>query len=377
MRIISISEEKKKYDTVEEVEELLERLREEKSEIYGVDLTENSFSFEALQVVLKEISTMPQLKLLILRGIFTQRLKEEVEKSLREIVATVDSLKELEYFDISDNALSMHGMNILVPMIENMESIKRLVLNNNGIGRDGGEALGNALEELSKKSDQLQSIEIGRNRLEDSAEKIGKSLKLFPYLDAVKIYQNSITSVCMGDFLLSIKDLQIRILDISDNFLLEHGSIIIATCINNWNIETLNISDCIVGETGFKSLVDHLETKTKVQGEFAPEREINLAYNEISSECLETIQSLQSKLSPTRFIFTGNELTQEDITAITKTANQTANEIVFEDEDDESIFSSDLLYDEKTDSSDIEELEKELAEISLHPEDPNAQINTS
>ncbi|KAI5185250.1 Ran GTPase-activating protein 1 [Nematocida homosporus] len=374
MKIVSISEEKRKYDRKEEIKEILDEIEESRNVLTGVDLSENSFSPECLLALVQLLSTIPQLETVTFKGIFTQRVKAEVEESLGYVVEYLSKLSGIKYFDLSDNALSLHGMKILCPLVEKMHTLQHLVLNNNGIGRDGGEYLAEALTALSKESVALQSIEIGRNRLEDSARKIGKALELFPYLDSVKIYQNSIPSVIIGDLLHSLMPLHLRVLDIADNFLLEHGSVVLAKCLARWNIEALNASDCLMGDRGLEALAQGIQFRSRVQGELLPEREIDLSYNEITSSSLRSLQEFMQKTAMCTLILTGNEYTSEEVEHLKVIAEQIGSDLLIKEEsEDEFDFSSEeesLKEKEKDFSDEIGILGQKLAEMSLHPDEP-------
>ncbi|OAG31699.1 Ran GTPase-activating protein 1 [Nematocida displodere] len=370
MKILSISEEKKKYNTREELIDLLKQIEESRHELIGLDISENSFSPECILELVKAISAIPTMEIVTFKGVFTGRGKEEVEESLRHIAEYLRKLEGLTYFDISDNALSLHGMKLLSPLIEKMDSLRHLVLNNNGIGRDGGSYLAESLTVLSKSNNGLQSIEVGRNRLEDSAKAIGAALELFPYLDSVKIYQNSINAVIMSDFLLSLSVLSIRVLDIGDNFLLEHGSRALSKCLNHWSVEVLNISDCLMGDSGVTVLASQLAQNTRIQGELLGEIVFDLSYNDLTEDTFQHTQTLLEKLPAARFILTGNELSADHIETLSQIAAYKGGEVLFEEEED-LVFSSE---EKEEPEEDLASLEEQLADIVLsHHTEPQTK----
>ncbi|KAI5165101.1 Ran GTPase-activating protein 1 [Nematocida sp. AWRm78] len=368
MQIISIAEEKKMYNTAEDVHGLVERIKKSAETLKGIDLSENSFSPDALEAVLIELSKIEEMEIVIFKGIFTQRVKEQVYPSLQSIVKYLTPLKKIAYFDISDNALSLHGMEILSPMIEKMHLLKHLVMNNNGIGIDGGEFLSQALENLSKESKVLESLEVGRNRLEESATKLGKALSLFPCFDALKIYQNSINSINTGNLLTSLSTLNMRILDISDNFLLEYGSTVLSQAMKSWPIEYLNIADCMMSDKGVEVLANALPEHIYIQGELVSEKEIDMSYNDITDESLDSIRAIIKKICHTKFILTGNEIGKDEISQIKKEAEMTTCEIEFEEEDDELVFSSEEKEKTASDEEIIRKLEEQISEIVIQKE---------
>lgn len=374
MKIISISEEKKMYNTEEDVKSLVEKIRKTAETLQGIDLSENSFSPEALKSVLVELSKAKELEIVVFRGIFTQRVKEQVISSLKDIVDCLISHEKIGYFDISDNALSYHGMEVLVPLVEKMTNLKHLVMNNNGIGIDGGEFLSKALETLSKESNKLESLEIGRNRLEESATKLGKALSLFTNFDSLKIYQNSISSVNIGDLFNSLENQNMRVLDISDNFLLEYGSVILSKCILKWSIEYLNISDCMMSDKGVGIFAQSIPVTTILQGELVPEKEIDLSYNDITEESTEHIKEMIRKSPSTKFILTGNELQKKDIDQIKRLAEETTCEIEFEEEDD-LMFTSEEKEEASSDNEAVHEIEEKIAEITI--QNPSHEVETN
>lgn len=365
------------YNTAEEVSSLAENIRKSASTLQGIDLSENSFSPEALQAVLIELNKAEKLEVVVFKGIFTQRVKEQVNSSLSDIVKYLSSHKKIAYFDISDNALSLYGMEILVPLVEKMHSLKHLVMNNNGIGIDGGEYLSNALETLSKESNELQSLEVGRNRLEESATKLGKALSLFPNFDVLKIYQNSISSINMGDLFNSLANQNMRVLDVSDNFLLEYGSRILSGCIANWSVEYLNLSDCMMSDKGIDIFAQTIPRTTILQGELLPEKEVDLSYNDITEESVESIKVIIRKLPSTKFILTGNELQKKEIDQIKKLAENTTCEIEFEEEEEEDLmFSSEEKDQIPSDEEEtMHRLEEAISELIIQK--PTKEVETN
>jgi len=376
MKILSISEEKRIYTKKEEVEELVKRIEEIKETLKEIDLTENSFSAEALAEVLKALAQAKQLEVVILRGIFTQRGKTEVEQSLRHIAEYVGELEEVQFFDISDNALSLYGMEILSPMIGKMKNLRHLVINNNGIGRGGGEHLASCLKSLSKINNKLESLEVGRNRLEDTAKLVAESLKEFTYLDSVKMYQNSIGALVIGEVLDALYPMNIRVLDLGDNFLLEHGAIALARCMEKWNIEVLDVSDCLIGDKGFQALNTRIGHKIRIPGELAGLRTINLTYNEITSESLESVKSFIEKFPSSEIHLSGNEFEKKEVEEITAAAEQSGVEVVYEEEES-LVFSSEAegkeeeKEEEEKEEKDLSALEEKISELSVKKTEKN------
>ncbi|KFG27119.1 uncharacterized protein NESG_00194 [Nematocida ausubeli] len=376
MQIISIAEEKKMYNTVEDVQDLVERIKESAATLKGIDLSENSFSPEALEQVLIELSKIEEIETVIFKGIFTQRVKEQVYPSLQSIVKYITPLKKIVYFDISDNALSFNGMEILAPMIEKMHVLKHLVMNNNGIGIDGGVFLAKALENLSKESTALESLEVGRNRLEESATKLGKALELFPCLDSLKIYQNSINTINIGNLLTSLGCLSMRILDISDNFLLEYGSKVLSESMKNWPIEYMNIADCIMSDKGLAVFESALVEHISVQGELISEKEIDMSYNDITEESVDILRAIVRKSNDTKLVLTGNEIGKQEMQLIMKDAENTTCEIEFEEEEDDLMFSSEEKEKTISDEEDVmRKLEEQISEITLKKSEENTSFS--
>lgn len=335
MQLVSISEEKRKYNVREDVLHLTERLEKEREEVTGVDISENSFSSECILEIVQVLGAMPNVKIVNFKGIFTGRQKEDVEESLRHICKHLAPLRGITYLDMSDNALSVHGMEILTPLIPKLESLEHLVLNNNGMGVDGGAFLAEALGELSQKSRKLESIEVGRNRLEKSISAIGESLAKFPFMDTIRVYQNGISCTSMCEFLKEIAALRVRVLDLNDNFLLTHGAHVLGTCMNAWDIEVLNASDCLIGDMGMAEMCKALQHKTELQGSLSQAMEIDLSYNEISDEAVSEVEGVLSKLCTSKIILTGNEFGSSSIALLNAAAWEKGGSVLYEEEDEE------------------------------------------
>lgn len=367
MKIVSISEEKKKYNVPQDVQGLVSELQDARESAQVVDLSENSFGPECLLEVVKAISAMKEVKILNFKGIFTGRQKEEVEEGLRHVCKHLSGMESVSYLDMSDNALSLHGMEILAPLVSSLPGLEHLVFNNNGIGIDGGIFLAQALEALSQKSNKLESVEIGRNRLESSVSKIAKSLMLFPHLDTVRVFQNGISCSSVCEFLRELRSLKIRVLDLSDNFLLTHGSEVLGECLNGWDIENLNVSECLVGDLGMGEINRVLLHKSEIQGVFSTVKEVDFSYNEISDSSIEEINDFIEKIGSAKLVFTGNDLSPPSVKTLADNAWDKGGLFVFMEEDEELIFSE----DEESGDTAKEELEeaslaRELESLSLN-----------
>ena len=74
-------------------------------------------------------------------------------------------MQHLAEVDFSDNALNLDGAKSIVPLLEGCLSLKKLRLNNTGVGPFGGQFIGNAL---------IQAV--------DTAAKLGKSYGLTQFV---------------------------------------------------------------------------------------------------------------------------------------------------------------------------------------------------
>lgn len=164
MHYVAKIEGKRMWDKVEDIEKVLSDLRDLREQITGIELSSNSLGFEAAKALAEEIKNIPNLEVVIYRDIFVSRLKQDLPKSLLELIKAIED-KNIRVLDLSDNAFGPIGVAAFDFFLRKTKTLKELYIENNGLGPEGAEQVAQSLFENEEIS--LQLLHINRNRLEN------------------------------------------------------------------------------------------------------------------------------------------------------------------------------------------------------------------
>jgi Ran GTPase-activating protein 1 len=156
------------WNKPEEIQKVIDELREGKDKITGIELSSNSLGYDVAKALAEEIKELNNLTHVNYRDIFVSRLKTDLPKSLFELVSAIDG-KNITILDLSDNAFGPIGVQSFDFFIKKTKSLKELYVENNGLGPEGSESLANAI--LENDDLKLDVLSINRNRLEDKGGK--------------------------------------------------------------------------------------------------------------------------------------------------------------------------------------------------------------
>ncbi len=121
------------WNKPEEIQKVIDELREGKDNITGIELSSNSLGYDVAKALSDEIKNIANLTHVNYRDIFVSRLKTDLPKSLFELVTAIDG-KNITILDLSDS-----------------ESLANAILSNDDL--------------------KLDILSINRNRLEDKGGK--------------------------------------------------------------------------------------------------------------------------------------------------------------------------------------------------------------
>lgn len=314
--------------------------------------------------------------------IFTRRLRAEIPEALRYFTESLLLQKGLEKIDFSDNAFGPDGIEPLVPLIANHPTLKHLRLNNNGLGPGGGMMLAQAITDaaaqpsLEGKGGRLESLICGRNRLETSAAALGKALGLHPRLKWLQLPQDGIRPESMKALLLQLKTCTaLTYLDVQDNTFTDAASLTLAEVLPSLtSLETLNLSDCMLGAKGSIAILDALAVQCPEV--LANIKQLYLQFAEMDKRGAKKLAALLPSLTGLqRLEINGNAFssTGEEVEAIKKAIEETLQKDVEEVldeldemESDEEEEKEEESEDEEVDSADEEEKET-LQKIMASP----------
>ena len=164
MYYVAKVEGKRMWDKVEDIQSVLEYLRENREKITGIELSSNSLGFNAATALAEEIRELKNLEIVNYRDIFVSRKKEDLPNSLYELVKAIED-KNIKVLDLSDNAFGPIGVKSFDFFIRKTKTLKELHIENNGLGPEGAEMLANSL--LENDEIKLETLILNRNRLEN------------------------------------------------------------------------------------------------------------------------------------------------------------------------------------------------------------------
>ena len=175
---------KRMWDTASDVEPIIKQLQANRDLITGIELSSNSLGFEAAKALAEEIKELANLQVVIYRDIFVSRKKEDLPKSLLELIKAIAD-KNIRVLDLSDNAFGPIGVSAFDFFLKKTTALKELLIENNGLGPEGAEMVAQSL--LDNPEILLDTLIINRNRLENKgAIAISKVLHKMKSLKTVK-----------------------------------------------------------------------------------------------------------------------------------------------------------------------------------------------
>lgn len=195
---------------------------------------------------------------------------------------------DLLELDLSDNAFGPAGAQPLIDFLSNTKTLQTLRLNNNGLGIGGGTMIAQALQanadkaKAENRASSLRTIICGRNRLEDGSSKaLARAFASHGTLEVVRMPQNGIRSDGIRTIVEGLRECKnLKHLDLQDNTFTVKGSKALAAALGSWpQLETLNVSDCLLSRKGSICVFGALHQNTQL-------RELMAQYNEIQADAI-------------------------------------------------------------------------------------------
>ena len=267
---------KVKWDDVNDLEQMINEITENKSKITSLELTHNSIGIECAKKLSSAIALIENLSSVNYRDLFVSRLKEDLPISLKYLMESLMN-KKIKFLDLSDNAFGPIAIPSFDFFLKNAESLEHLELENNGLGPEGAEMVFNALLENDKI--KLKTIKVNRNRLEEKGAKcLAKVIKKMKSFEHIEMYQNGINTEGMKEVFLSLKENKnIKILKLNDNLIKDSIKYLIEIIPELTQLKVIDISDSLIGN---KSGVEFFEAISGIDNI----EEIYCNYNEIEDK---------------------------------------------------------------------------------------------
>lgn len=153
-----------------------------------------------------------------------------------------------------------HGAGAFAEYLARGPQLRVLLINNCGLGAGGLKILSEA---LLKGKISLETLSIGRNRMEDDGcVALSSALKEMPKLKDLRVFQNFIREKGMTTLLETLNAAcpLIEILDVNDNFIKTDATKLLADFIRiHKNLKVLNVSDCNIEPEDVPTIIKALE----------------------------------------------------------------------------------------------------------------------
>jgi Ran GTPase-activating protein 1 len=329
----SIADKKKRYETKEDISEIVDSLRASQDEIVEVDLSINFFSEEAIGAICEALEGCRNMKSINLCSTFTGLNKERLHQNL-SLVSKVLMKHEIQNIDLSDNAISADFPEEFGNFVANSKNLYVLRINNCGLGEKGGDRLAGFMDKIRDKG-QLRILEVAQNRFFTFPKELCKVIPDFTSLSELRVQYNTVDEDTMVAFLDSIGNLDLEVFDIRDNFLSEEGSRILGELYCKWSLRELRVGDCMMGDAGIGAFLDEASSKfvpMALPGDIEPRREgilLDLSYNDFGQDSVEKLVKFCSKNAIGQLLIFGNYF--EDLTDVVEKVKLNNGEVIAEE----------------------------------------------
>jgi Ran GTPase-activating protein 1 len=337
-----------------------------------IRLNGNTFGVQASESLSKLLVSQKHLQTANLADIFTSRLLSEIPPALSSLLTALLELPDLQNVDLSDNAFGLKTAAPLVDFLGKAVPLRRLILNNNGLGPEAGTLVATSLAKLAAKKSEatssagaLEKIICGRNRLEagSMAAWVKAYQALGPGIREVKMTQNGIRPE--GVKLLLTEGLShatgLEVLDLQDNTFTVLGATALAGVLPKWGkLKELGVSDCLLSARGAVRVFEVLG-----KGGHKELEVLRCQYADLDSKGVKALlDAVKGGALPKlrRVELNGNKFSEDDpsIEGLREILDERRTEAGAEDEDDDNWGLDEL--DELEEESDEEDEEDELAE---------------
>lgn len=289
----SIGDQKKRYETKEDVSGVVEEIRGLLDELVEVDLSGNHFSPEAMEEICSVLKGAANLRVANLSSAFLGLDKEKLHRNLA-MASEALAAHRIQKIDVSDNAISSEFPDEFGRFISESTELVHLKMNNCGLGKIGGNRLGEFLKKIADKT-KLEVVDIAQNRFFSFPEQLSEVLLEFVNVRELRIQYNTIEEETMLAFLKAFRSHSLEVLDIRDNFLSPEGSRWLGDLYCEWNLRELRTGDCMMGNEGVKDFLERANRKfvpMNLPGDYGTRGEgviLDISYNEFEQDAVELL----------------------------------------------------------------------------------------
>lgn len=339
----SIADQKKTYETVADVSEVVHDMAQIQDELVEVDISGNHFSPEAMEEICSVLGNAKNLRVVNLASVFLGLDKGKVHHNLA-ILSQALGKHKIQMIDLSDNAISSDFPEEFGDFISKTTELMHLRMDNCGLGRIGGDRLGESLKRIVDKS-KLEIVEIAQNRFFSFPPALCEALVGFDNIRELRIQYNTIEEETMLEFLQAFREHALEVFDIRDNFLSVEGSRHLGELYCRWNLRELRTGDCMMGNEGVKEFLRRANRKFSpmmLPGDYEVGRSgivLDISYNEFEQDAVELLVEFCSKNTVKELVVFGNYY--EDVGEVTQVVVEKGGRVVTKERIEESGSSGD------------------------------------
>lgn len=279
-----------KYSDEESISSLLNDLESQCSEIKTLDLSLNTYTPPVFLKICLKIKNLRNCKQIILESILDSLNYDE----MCEIMTYISEYfpLHLESLELPSNALSCNFPAKFGTFISSSK-LKVLNLHNCGLGEDGLKKISAFLSKIDDKS-ILESLDLSKNRINIICPDFADVLSQFRYLSRLILNANTIDDKSMAQFLKNLKNQNLQILNLTDNFVCGKAIEYLGDVFNSNNIKELYLQDIKVDEGDINKLLKKFLMKNKVDNDIEPverkEKKSESSETDSKESSLETLQ---------------------------------------------------------------------------------------
>ena len=364
-----------KLDSAADMAPFVAEIEQLGSGLTHVCVSGNTFGVEAGLSLARALENKTQLRHADLSDMFTGRLRAEIPLVLSALGSALTNAP-LEHLDLSDNALGPAGAIPLAPLLSTNGHIRRLTLNNNGLGVTGGIVIADALRASApSRKAPLESIECGRNRLEDgSMSAWAACFAEHASLTCVSFPQNGIRMGGIATLVNALRSSPLTKLDVQDNTVAFKGSLALATALPSWPaLAILNVGDCLLTPPGASALFAALDSTPALLSSL---RSLILTYDEINAPVLAALIAVIPRMQNLDTLhLNGNTFAADSPTADNLRSTLTAaNKLhILDDLDDMEVLTDDESTSASSDEDDVKDDNED--EISTPAQDRDDSVD--
>ena len=252
-----INTEFKKYETLESIKDILNDLKKHKDDISSLDLSFNTFVPSVFEEISKSIKKLKNLKKIKLESFFDSLTYEEMSKVLSLLSNSLT--RNLVSFEIPSNAVSCNFPEDFGKFLSECP-LTILNLYDCGLGQEGLAKISKHLDNLENKGN-LEVLNLSKNRINCIEESFASILCKFKNLKEFRIRHNTIEEVSLSYFLKNMKNENLEILDLSDNFVVEECILSLGDLFLRSNLKELLLYDSKMNSNDLQILIQIFNTK--------------------------------------------------------------------------------------------------------------------